>query len=93
MCRQSSDVVPAGVIMAAVGLIESYEAEVSRVIHFFAARVRGTEGRPAQGHPGVSAGEQEWKFQPGLDVRRHCGNDRGAAGFAFAVCSTAERAQ
>lgn len=68
MCRQSSGVVPAGVIMAAVGLIEKYEAEVSWVIHFFAARVRGTESRPAQGHPGISTGEQEWKFKLGLDV-------------------------
>jgi hypothetical protein len=54
--------------MAAVGLTESYEAEVSWVIHFFAARVRGAESRPTQGYPGISAEEQEWKFKPGLDV-------------------------
>jgi hypothetical protein len=54
--------------MAAVGLTESYEAEVFWVIHFFVACLRGIESRPAQGHPGISAGEQERKFEPGMDV-------------------------
>lgn len=42
-------------IMTAIGLAETHEAEVHRVLHFATFHLRGVASCPAEGHPGVPA--------------------------------------
>ena len=65
--RRSSGVA-AGVIMAAVGLAERYEAEVHCAVHYVAVGLCWSRSRLAPDYSGVSAGKYERKRERWMDV-------------------------